>query len=921
MPKPSDYDKTHLRNMAAIGTRIDRIFKKAADEAAKIGVQIKSLHPEHLFSFDDYPETKKQIERLMAALQQSTTVAIASGIKQSWALSNNKNNTLAQQVLTDQFDALTEAQRKRYFSTNEAALQAFLQRKTAGLNLSDRVWRYTHEFKEEIELGLDLGIRSGKPAAEMARDLRQYLQHPDMMFRRFRVREENGDAEEGVDKKGYGRKWKRRVTDPVTGKVTWENFNPRDFHPGQGVYRSSYKNARRIAVTETNIAYRTSDHLRWQQMDFVVGIRIVLSNNHTLNGVAFTDICDRLSSTKPGDGKGLYPKDFKFVGWHPHCRCHVETVLKTEEEMEADTQRILNGEPTTTDSVNTVKDTPPEFKEFAHQFNARNEERAANGLRPLNTPYFIRDNRGYFDRAIGLKKTVAQMAAERHAARTPEDIKRIQDAWNAKLERDRLIRKKAEAVWKVAQDFQTDIDSKTWLAMEEAIKSGNLTAMNRMTKPFATDIKALQNRLKALKDAEIIADLQFNHDLWSLIELEKVQASIEKQLANFKVKGYGDFALDTDLDNLKKLKKSLEFQADLAYKNRDKYVTWDVARQSWLQLADKAQNLIEWQPIKAELVSLQGYKTKSPIFADYLAKANDAIAKGDKSLANAWLNQAKVKQAQLEAAKVKKGMAGLKAGTPGGVLFDKSAFTKAEKDNALWFGGKRPKYKAQIGWDEADRYMTPLAQRNWASWNANQREVAHLYTSGSRYINEPLFAHYYGTKYGLDGRARNCWADINTLTDMIDRAVPLPQSMWVQHGEDMGAFEARFGINLNYASKTDLKGLIGHSAANKPFTSAGCAKYSGFADYEVVMNIYCPAGTKGIYTEPFSHYGDGHYGERGYRWDGKPRQDSGYSSSYENEIILQRGSVFRITKIEQKGHKWYVDVELIEQPKKTPGVI
>lgn len=159
MPKPSDYDKTHLRNMAAIGTRIDRIFKKAADEAAKIGVQIKSLHPEHLFSFDDYPETKKQIERLMAALQQSTTVAIASGIKQSWALSNNKNNTLAQQVLIDQFDSLTEAQKKRYFSTNDAALQAFLQRKTAGLNLSDRVWRYTREFKEEIELGLDLGIR------------------------------------------------------------------------------------------------------------------------------------------------------------------------------------------------------------------------------------------------------------------------------------------------------------------------------------------------------------------------------------------------------------------------------------------------------------------------------------------------------------------------------------------------------------------------------------------------------------------------------------------------------------------------------------------------------------------------------------------------------------------------------------------
>ena len=58
----------------------------------------------------------------------------------------------------------------------------------------------------------------------------------------------------------------------------WENFNPRDYHPGQGVYRSSYKNARRLAVTETNMAYRTSDYLRWQQMEFVVGIRVVMSD-------------------------------------------------------------------------------------------------------------------------------------------------------------------------------------------------------------------------------------------------------------------------------------------------------------------------------------------------------------------------------------------------------------------------------------------------------------------------------------------------------------------------------------------------------------------------------------------------------------------------------------------------------------------
>ena len=67
-------------------------------------------------------------------------------------------------------------------------------------------------------------------------------------------------------------------------------------------------NARRLAVTETNLAYRTADYDRYQLFDFVVGIEIHLSGNHTCKGVKgdFFDICDEL--------QGKYPKDFKFTG-------------------------------------------------------------------------------------------------------------------------------------------------------------------------------------------------------------------------------------------------------------------------------------------------------------------------------------------------------------------------------------------------------------------------------------------------------------------------------------------------------------------------------------------------------------------------------------------------------------------------------
>ena len=192
MPKPTDYDKTHLRNMAAIGTRIDRIFKKATEEAAKIGASIKAPLPEdRIFSFDDFPATKKQIERLLQALKDSMEVTIVNGVESAWTLSNNKNNALVARIFGEDAHKLTKEQYRRYFSTNGAALDAFLQRQVQGLHLSDRVWKYTDLFKREIELALDLGIRSGESAAMMTRSLRQYLQHPDKLFRR--VRDQHGN--------------------------------------------------------------------------------------------------------------------------------------------------------------------------------------------------------------------------------------------------------------------------------------------------------------------------------------------------------------------------------------------------------------------------------------------------------------------------------------------------------------------------------------------------------------------------------------------------------------------------------------------------------------------------------------------------------------------------------------------------------
>lgn len=375
MPKPNKYDLRHQQNLYDIQALIDEIYEEAAREAARIGAALPDFDPDRLFSFADYPSTRKRVNRLLQGLRTRLMTAVVNGVKSAWTLANNKNDELCRYVFGDNIGKLSGAQYRRYFNNNETARDAFIARKTAGLNLSDRVWNYTNQFKREIELGLDVGIRQGMSADEMSRALRQYLKYPDKLFRRVR---------EGVDSEG----------NPIFRLSRAAS----EFHPGQGVYRSSYKNARRLACTETNMAYRTADYDRWQQLDFVVGQLIEPSKtNHPVR-----DICDDL--------KGRYPKDFKFTGWHPHCRCHALSILKSKEEIMEDNQRILRGEEPTETSVNTVSAPPKGFENWVKD----NSDRILYGK---STPYFLRDNPQY---AVGAFPVNQQAQAWEKMTAPPE---------------------------------------------------------------------------------------------------------------------------------------------------------------------------------------------------------------------------------------------------------------------------------------------------------------------------------------------------------------------------------------------------------------------------------------------------------------------------------------------------------------------
>ena len=395
MAKLDKWEKQHVANIARYEQEIQRIYATAMAEATRIGSMV-TFNPAKPFSFADYPLTSKLILDLQEKMAKDINLVITQGIDEEWALSEAKTKVIIESAFSDLESELLEIRKRAYLKRRESAREAFKIRKEQGLSLSDRVWQYTGQFKEEIEMALDIGLREGKSADELSREVRKYLNNPNMLFRR--VRDEHGVLHLSQRAKAY--------------------------HPGQGVYRSSYKNARRLTATETNIAYRTADHLHRQDLDFIVGIKIQLSNNHTLNGEPFVDICDHL--------KGDYPKDFKFVGWHPHCRCFVTNIYKTEEERREDLRRMLRGESPipAEQSKNYVADVPDAFKAWC-RLNAGRVERAKS------LPYFIKDNRGYYNSAALNAKTSPtsntspiDIAKQRHADRTAIEAQAIRDRWH-----------------------------------------------------------------------------------------------------------------------------------------------------------------------------------------------------------------------------------------------------------------------------------------------------------------------------------------------------------------------------------------------------------------------------------------------------------------------------------------------------------
>lgn len=348
-------------------------------------------------------------------------------------------------------------------------------------------------------------------------------------------------------------------------------------------------------------------------------------------------------------------------------------------------------------------------------------------------------------------------------------------------------------------------------------------------------------------------------------------------------------------------------------------------------------------------VTYADYEVKKASIAAKKKYYNDEIAKAD---ANGWDSKSKKlkgllddleefekngeayskKLKTLEEAKktVKKFSPATATGT-----FDPSVYSDSAKKAAKSFSDR----------NTADKFHREHLDEVWDNLTNEEKYGVWEYTRNSNPMNKSLSGYhdtwdrrdYIGPdktvwghedswrslpsafkKYGENGHCT--YHKVVTDTTKAIEKSSLPDSCYLVRGSDKGGFAGMIEngpLSFDQAKrlldsgdvKSIKKALENQVIQNHAFTSTGIARGTGFSG-DVAYTIYAPKGTKAVYAEPQSYFGNT-VGSSAKLY----KKGQSYSSvGGEAEVILQRGTKFRITNIEKKGRTLQVHMEVIEQP-------
>ena len=393
-------------------------------------------------------------------------------------------------------------------------------------------------------------------------------------------------------------------------------------------------------------------------------------------------------------------------------------------------------------------------------------------------------------------------------------------------------------------------------------------------------------------------------------KLKKEQMQLQQQLDDFEIKAYSGIWKD-DVTTADWIDKKASIEA------KKKYFENKLLHSS------------------ADISEMQKWKNMIDLVDDF-----------DTQGAAYYALQQQVNQLGNKIAKIKKN--GLLSNKNVGSVFTADAYGQ-RKDDA-W--KKRFKDKTT-----ADNYYRPLLDAEWNNLADEEKFSVWQYTHNSHPINRPLSGYNRqwgrgnfvghgnvpwnnenGTNYDAilhsnsfinkfaNAKSSNYGGDIREYSDVISeltKAIEKTQfqdDMWLVRGSGVDGLAGLLDGNIvsygqvenliNAGDIATLNQLIQNEAFQMhSFTSTGIASGTGFGG-AVSYKIYAPKGTKGIYAEPQSYFGNTINGEELYQV-GK----NYHSVGGEAEVIIQRGTTYRIVDVKSTGYgSVEVTMEVVDQP-------
>ena len=312
------YDKQHIQKILAQQSEVANIFNRFILSITPFLQQWANRSSDNVWLRNQVVE--KCVDRELDKLQSLLLTNLTAFNIDAWKRSEMKNEDFISEYIKGM--AIDSVRKQGMFAPNKDALSQLRKGvDVRGNNLSPMVWNLADQTKTQLEYYLQTGLSVGRSSSRISQDLRQILNEPDKRFRRVK------------DKEG-----KLVMSQPM-----------KNYHPGQGIYRSSKMNALRLTATSTNMSYRTADYERWSKQDFILGIEI----HRSANNRGPCKICDAMV--------GKYPKTFKFIGFHPFCICFA-TPITMEPDNFADF--LLND---TVPQEQVITDIPKTAKNFVDE--------------------------------------------------------------------------------------------------------------------------------------------------------------------------------------------------------------------------------------------------------------------------------------------------------------------------------------------------------------------------------------------------------------------------------------------------------------------------------------------------------------------------------------------------------------------------